>query len=70
MLTWLKLIVSNAEEDAGHLEISSLASGGVKWYNHGGKLGVLFSFLVFNFYYSTADLQGCVTFGCTARLTG
>ena len=57
LLTWPKLIVSNY-----HLEISSLAGGGVKWYNHGGERGAFYSFFVFNFYCSAADLQGCVSF--------
>lgn len=52
LLTQPKLIVSNY-----HLEIS-LAGAGVKWYSPGGERAI-FSFLVFNFYCSAADLQGC-----------
>lgn len=46
MVTCLKLIVSNVEEDAGQLEISNMAGGGVKWYHQGGKLRIYYDYLI------------------------
>lgn len=46
MVTCLKLIVSNVEEDAGQLEISNMAGGGVKWYHQGGKLRIYYDSLI------------------------